>query len=243
MHPVSARTKIVRRGRHLAYLGAGVRGSAVARLRRATRPYVHRAYVDDLIVKTDNFGDVRWLGHPIWQNVLDLWSIQEAIAELRPALLLETGTNRAGSALFYAHLFDLLGNGRIVTVDVERLHDLTHPRVEFLSGSSVEEPVLTRMREQARLADGPVMVILDSDHAESHVAAELEAYAGLVTPGSLLLVQDGVIDVMPRFAHARPGPLPAIEKFLASHPEFQIDAKFDHRFLVTHHPSGWLRRS
>ncbi len=238
MPPVTART-------HLRPVRARARGMvnrAVDQIKRSSRPLVHRQYLDDLVVKSDNFGDVRWLGYPVWQNVLDLWSLQEAIAEIRPRLLLETGTNRGGSALFYAHLFDLLGDGRVITVDVEPLHDLSHPRVEFLIGSAVEERVVTTMREAAHSADGPVMVVLDSDHSETHVAAELRAYADLVTPGSLLLVQDGVIDVLPRFAHARPGPLPAIEKFLASRSDFEVDTRWDHRFLVTHHPSGWLRR-
>jgi cephalosporin hydroxylase len=238
VYRVTARTRLAPVGDRVRW----IRSRAVERLERATRPWVHRRYFDDLVVKSDNFGDVRWLGHPIWQNVLDLWSLQEAIAQIRPKLLLETGTNRGGSALFYAHLFDLLGDGRVVTVDVERFHDLTHPRVQFLLGSSVEERVVETMHEAARSADGPVMVVLDSDHAEAHVTAELRAYAELVTPGSLLLVQDGVIDVLPRFAHVRPGPLPAIEKFLASHSDFEVDRRWDHRFLVTHHPSGWLRR-
>lgn len=201
-----------------------------------------RSFFRSLVQQTDNFGTVTWLGHPIWQNTLDLWLIQEAISEIRPGVLLETGTNRGGSALFYAHLFDLIGRGRVVTVDVERMHDLSHPRIDFLLGSSVSAPVLERMHEAAEQADGPVMVILDSDHTTPHVAAELEAYAPLVTPGSLLLAQDGVIDEHPMFAVARPGPLEAIHRFLPNHPEFEVDHGYNRRFLITHHPDGWLRR-
>jgi cephalosporin hydroxylase len=58
----------------------------------------------------------------VWQNVLDLWTIQEAIFEIKPALLVETGTNRGGSAVFYAHLFELMSHGRVITCDVEKLH-------------------------------------------------------------------------------------------------------------------------
>ena len=76
---------------------------------RTGRRPVARLYQHDLIAKTGNFATTSWLGTPIWQNVLDLWTIQETIAELRPGLLIETGTNRGGSALFYAHLMDLLG--------------------------------------------------------------------------------------------------------------------------------------
>jgi cephalosporin hydroxylase len=216
----------------------------VARVRRALGdelPLPDRCHAE-LIRQTDNFGRTTWLGVPIWQNVLDLWVIQETIAEVRPALLIETGTNRGGSSFFYANLFDLLGRGRVVTVDVARLHDLSHSRVTYLIGDSASTEVTREVGRIAAETGGPVLVILDSDHSEAHVTRELEAYAGFVTPGSYLLVQDGVIDKLPMFAGARPGPLPSIDKFLTAHPEFELDADRCNRFPFTHHPNGWLRR-
>lgn len=195
-----------------------------------------------LIEQTDNFGSVRWLGNPIWQNVLDLWTVQETIYQIQPALLVETGTNRGGSAYFYAQLFDLLGKGQVISVDVERMHELEHPRVQWLIGSSVSDDVTQLVRDAAGKAAGPVVVILDSDHTAAHVEAELERYAPLVTPGSYLLVQDGVIDTLPMMAASRPGPLVAIHRFLARHEEFELDAERSRRFLISHHPDGWLRR-
>ena len=211
--------------------------------KRLVEPIVNRLFLEQLIRHTGNFGKTTWLGYPIWQNTLDLWTIQETLAEVKPALLIECGTNRGGSARFYSHLFDLMGHGEIVSIDVEKLHELQLPRVQFLLGSSVAEENLAIVRERVRRCGGPVMVILDSDHSEGHVASELETYAGFVTPGSYLMVQDGVIDVVGSFHGAgRPGPLPAIKKFLPSHPEFVLDTERCERFLVTHHPMGWLRR-
>jgi cephalosporin hydroxylase len=210
--------------------------------RRYLRRSVARLFFMDLVGATQNFGSVTWLGHPIWQNVLDLWTTQEVLAALKPALLIECGTNRGGAALFYANLFDLLGQGEVVSIDVERMHDRRHPRVTFLIGSSTSPEILAQVRNAVERVRGPVFVILDSDHRQAHVARELEAYAPLVTPGSYLLVQDGVIDTLPVFAHGRPGPLPAIHAFLRTHPEFEVDRAKSERFLVTHHPSGWLRR-
>lgn len=209
---------------------------------RTGRPVVARTFHRDLIVKTGNFEEVRWLGAPIWQNVLDLWTIQEVIADVRPALLVEIGTNRGGSALFYAQLMDLLGSGRVLTIDIERQHDVEHPRIEFVLGSSTDAAVVERARQAAAEADGPVMVILDGDHSRDHVAAELELYGPLVTPGSYLLSQDGVIDRLWLFSETQPGPLPANEDFLRRHPEFEYDAERNERFLITHHPLGWMRR-
>jgi hypothetical protein len=135
--------------------------------------------------------------------------------------------------LFYANLFDLMDHGRLITVDVERLHSLKHPHVEFLVGSSVEPRIVERMHAAVEAADGPVMVILDSDHSVSHVAAELELYAPFVTPGSLLHVQDGIIDELFIMRSDRPGPLPAIKHFLAAHPEFTWDRERSEKFLIT----------
>src|SRR5207249_3537686 len=64
-----------------------------------------------LLLRTNNFGGLTWLGKPIWQSPLDLWTIQETIWTVQPDLLIECGTNRGGSAYFYAQLFDLMGKG------------------------------------------------------------------------------------------------------------------------------------
>jgi cephalosporin hydroxylase len=204
---------------------------------------VARLFHQDLIVRTGNFASTSWLGVPIWQNVLDLWTTQETIAEVRPALLIETGTHRGGSALFYAQLMELLGTGRVITIDIVDKHqDVRHSRVTFLEGSSTDAGIVEEARRAAGEADGPVMVVLDGNHDRDHVARELELYAPLVTPGSFLLSQDGVIDQIWMFRDSRPGPLEANRSFLQRHPEFEYDRERNERFGVTHHPLGWMRR-
>jgi len=211
---------------------------------RLVGPFVTHTFFSALVLRTANFTTVRWLGKPILQNTLDLWTIQETIAELRPALIVETGTNQGGSSYFYAQLFDLMGtDGRVVTIDIAKQHDLSHPRITYLIGDSTSAPVVEQVRGLASACGGPVLVILDSDHSEAHVARELDLYTPLVTPGSWVLVQDGSIDTLGYFRGSRPGPLPAIHAFLARHPEFTIDRVRCDRFLVSHHPDGWLRRA
>ena len=218
------------------------RVKAISAFHRVTGPLVARLYHHNLIVRTGNFAGTSWLGVPIWQNVLDVWTIQETIAEVKPALLIETGTHKGGSALFYAQLMDLMGVGKVVTVDIIDIREQEHDRVRFIHGSSTDPGVVAEVRQEVDRADGPVMVILDGNHARDHVAEELEIYAPMVTPGSYLLSQDGVIDVFRIFDDTQPGPLPANKAFLERHPEFSHDRERNNRFGLTHHPVGWLRR-
>ncbi|WP_009958541.1 CmcI family methyltransferase [Verrucomicrobium spinosum] len=212
-------------------------------LLRVIRKVAARIYYDTLIRKTQTFGDVTWLGRPVWQNVQDLWTLQEVICRIKPSLIIECGTNRGGSSFFFATLFDLMGTeGKIVTVDVEKLHDMSHPRITYLLGSSTSDEIYNQIKAMADGVTGPILVMLDSDHSQKHVAGELERYAPLATVGSYCFVQDGCIDTEFMYRKARPGPLPAIKEYVAAHPEFQVDHALCERFVVTHHPLGWLKR-
>ena len=52
-------------------------------------PFITRTFFSALVLRTANFTTVRWLGKPILQNTLDLWTIQETIFDLKPALIIE----------------------------------------------------------------------------------------------------------------------------------------------------------
>ena len=60
-----------------------------------------------------------WMGTRVMKAPSDLWVYQEIIHEIKPDLVLETGTALGGSALYLANLFDIVGKGRVVTVDLE----------------------------------------------------------------------------------------------------------------------------
>ncbi len=182
-----------------------------------------------------------WLGTKVRKCPTDLWTYQEILSELRPDLLVETGTKYGGSARFFASVMDLLDHGEVVTVDIvgnERRP--AHPRVTYLTGSSTDPAILD---EVARRAGGKatVLVCLDSDHSAEHVAAELRAYARFVTPGSYLVVEDTNVNGHPVSPGWGPGPMEALDAWLPEAPEFEIDPTRE-RYLLTYQPRGWLRR-
>jgi cephalosporin hydroxylase len=196
-----------------------------------------------LIMRTANFERVTWLGKPIWQNVTDAWLLQESIVGGDVDFVVECGTNRGGSAYYMATIFDLLGRGTVLTIDVESLSTIEHPRVEYLIGSSTDPAIVETVRDRIE-ANKPkhVLVMLDSDHSERHVAREMDLYAEFVKVGDYMHVQDGCADQLWIFRHARPGPLRAIEGFLRRDSRFVVDEERSKRYLVGHSPKGWLRR-
>lgn len=218
------------------------------RARRKVRAWwevriVRRVALRALVGRTGNFSDVTWLGRPAWQNIADIWALQEVIVDLDVDVVLECGTNRGGLTYFLATVFDLRDKGTVLTVDVADLMDFTHPRIERFHGSSTDPGVVSRIRSRlAELAPERLLIVLDSDHAEEHVLGELRAYADLVDVGGYVVVQDGVIDELRIFRDSRPGPLGAIRRFLTEDPRFVVDQHRSRRFLFNHSPSGWLRR-
>jgi cephalosporin hydroxylase len=59
---------------------------------------------------------------------LDRWIYQEILFANRPELIVEIGTALGGSALFMAHMLDIIGSGRVVTVDIKRRDAAAPPR-------------------------------------------------------------------------------------------------------------------
>jgi cephalosporin hydroxylase len=224
------------------------RGRPTALVRRLAAPIwyskvVRRSALTGLIWRTGNFTGTTWLGHPIWQNPLDAWGLQEAMVGDGVDLVIECGTNRGGSAFYMASIMDLLGRGHVITIDIEKLTDLEHHRIEFIVGSSTDSATVDAVKRRIDdLKPDKIMVLLDSDHAGPHVLRELELYAPLVPVGGYVYVQDGCIDELGYMRPERPGPLWATRQFVASDNRFEIDEARSTRYLYSHSPSGWLRR-
>jgi cephalosporin hydroxylase len=186
------------------------------------------------------FLNTHWLGVRLIKCPLDLWVYQELLFELRPDLIVETGTGLGGSALYLASICDLIDSGRVLTIDVWEPPGPRpeHRRITYLSGSSVAPETVTRVREEIG-AEDRVMVVLDSAHEMEHVLAELRAYAPLVSEGSYLVVED--TNTNASRPEATLGPLEAVHAFLSEDDRFEVD-RSQEKFFMTFNPGGYLKR-
>lgn len=216
---------------------------------KQSRLWMHRAFENKYMY---NF---TWMGRPIIQSPIDMVAMQELIWAVRPQVIIETGVAHGGSLVFYASLLELLGEGEVVGVDIDiRAHNRKaleeHPmskRLCLIEGSSIDPEVVDQVR--ARLAGKQrVMVVLDSNHSEQHVLAELDAYAKFVTKDSYLVVFDSIVEDLPKgFFTDRPwdvgnNPKTAVRKWLPENPDFMVDSEFERKLLLTVCSEGFLKR-
>jgi cephalosporin hydroxylase len=202
-----------------------------------------------------------WLGRPIIQLPEDMIRAQEVVFQVRPDVIIETGVAHGGSLIYNASLLKAMGiEGRIIGVDIEiRPHNRTAieehflaPYITLIEGSSTAPEIVEQVRSMVK-PDDKVLIFLDSNHSYEHVAAELEAYHELVTPGSYIVATDGSMRLLhdvPRGAAewATDNPANAAEDFAAAHPEFALEQPawiFNESRLsenITHWVSAWLKR-
>jgi cephalosporin hydroxylase len=206
--------------------------------RLATRPICtefHRLYYGTRVWRTTT-----WLGIPIQKAPTDLWAYQEIVHRVRPGVIVETGTLHGGSAHYLAGMCQLVGRGRVVSVDIAAEARPPHPLVTYIDGSSTAPEVFERVRQQVE-GEAPVLVILDSDHSRSHVLEEMRLYGDLVTPGGYLIVEDTNVNGHPVNVAHGPGPMEAVDEFLARDSRFRVD-DWPERMLLTFNPRGYLLR-
>ena len=182
-----------------------------------------------------------WMGYQTGKLPSDLWVYQEMLYSIRPDLIIECGTHHGGSALFLANMLEMLGSGRVITIDLyPRDGRPEHELITYLSGSSTDKKIFNLITEQISPNDR-VLVILDSDHTMDHVQAELELYKSLITVGSYLVVEDTFLGGHPSHENFGPGPMKAVKQFLNSNSNFVIDKSLE-KFLFTLNRNGFLKR-
>ncbi len=183
-----------------------------------------------------------WAGIKTAKNPMDMWVYQEIIHNLQVDLVIETGTYFGGSALYFAHIFDIIGAGKVVSVDLQIPKDLPqHPRIEYIEGSSVDRSVLKQI-ESIHKAASSTMVILDSDHRKNHKLMELSLYSKFVSPNSYMIAEDSCFDFYPAWPEFGEGPAHAVKEFMENNANFTIDRNME-KHLITFSPKAFLKKT
>lgn len=197
--------------------------------------------------------EVDWFGVPIIQTPQDMILMQELIFKLKPDFIIDVGIAHGGSSIFYSSLFELLGKGKVIGVDIDiRKHNRdvieAHPlfkRIELVEGSSVSPEIINKIREKIP-AGSKVLVCLDSNHTKDHVLKELNLYEKFVGEGSYMVVFDTFTSKMAELgacdkSYINNGPREAITEFLKQNPDFEIDKEYN-KLFISYSKDGYLKR-
>ena len=202
-----------------------------------------------LFHELDVWDNMWFQGIKIIKNPCDLWMMQQIMHEIKPDFVVETGTMRGGSALYWAHTLSGLGleNSKVLTVDVtdeaqeaaERT--LWKKHVQFFHGSSTDPAIVEQISQIVK--GKTVLVVLDSDHTMKHVREELRLFSPLVSAGSYIVVEDTHYDSVPTHPERGPGPMAAVNAFLRDGGSALFEQDVTREAMVmTFNPGGWLRR-
>lgn len=182
----------------------------------------------------------------------DIARYQVIVDRVKPDVIVEMGAFSGKCALHFART----ARCRVVTVDVTPcidpetrtawdglpIHLIVGNTIDLVTVQAVGDFIEDATEELGRPAR--VMVSLDSDHSAAHVAEEIRLYGPMVTSGSYMVVEDGLLRWMPfeERRHYVGDPLDAIEALLALDDRWEVDVELENMFPATQHPSGWLRR-
>ncbi len=196
-----------------------------------------------------------WLGRPIIQYPQDMIAVQEIIWQTQPDLLIETGIAHGGSLIFYASIFEMIGKGKVLGVDIDirehnRVEIEAHPmskRIQMIQGSSTSQEIFQIVKNEVD-AFKTVMVCLDSNHTHQHVIDELRLYAPLVSKGNYCVVFDTHVEDMGTemdWSHrwgVGDNPKTAVHQYLSENDLFEIDPMYFNKSLISVCPDGFLKR-
>ena len=177
-----------------------------------------------------------WMGRPVIQLPEDMIRIQEVIWRLRPDVIVETGVAHGGSLIFYASLFEAMGHGRVIGVDVDireqnRTAIEAHPlaaRITLVEGSSAAAWHARGGTAQHRPGRRRVMVMLDS-RPQQRACRRRNSISTRrwFRAGSYIVACEGIMAELAGAPRTAPdwtwnNPVAAVDAFLARNPDFVL---------------------
>lgn len=208
------------------------------------------------------------MGVPFLQNPNDAITIAEILSDQDVDLVIETGSYRGGSALFFASVMyqyryvpnqNTVRPFKIITIDItpdakqfiERYPHLANYITFLQDGSASEKTKSFVNRTFMEMKPKNVFISLDGDHTARPVYDEAVYYQHfLPNIGNYILFQDTRVSVkwspeycsISTFDGPCNGPLEAVHWFLKNEGRDRFAIDREKEYLFTTNKNGWLKR-
>ncbi|MCC7393465.1 MAG: hypothetical protein IT553_01285 [Sphingomonadaceae bacterium] len=182
-------------------------------------------------------------GIAMLKNPYDLALYTRLIGQLRPATVIEVGSHRGGSAIWFADQMRCHAiAGAVHSIDIARVDDVSDPMVTFHGCDACQ---LGPLYDRLATLPHPWLVVEDADHMATTTRAVMDFFHPLLHIGDWLVVEDGILTAMGVAADYGGGPLQAIDGFLGEYgAQYHLRRDYCDWFgrNVTWNVDGWLER-
>ena len=164
---------------------------------------------------------------PTLKNPFDMALYPLLIWQVKPRTIIEIGSYCGGSALWLGDILSSFGlDAHIYSVDVNRVTNLSHPKVTYLRGNGRELEAILPPFFLSRLPR-PLLVIEDADHQYETTIKVLEFFHSHLLPGEYIIIEDVNVSDMGGDVLYNGGPKRAVREFLSKYPDrYKIDRSY-----------------
>jgi len=168
----------------------------------------------------------------------DMFIYPDIIYRAKPEVVVEIGTQRGGSAIFFSDLLAPLG-GKVVTVDVnppgeEMLLRFEGKNIAFIKGDINNPETIHNILRYCN--EKNCLVIDDGSHSKNDIYTAFQSLNHLIPAGGFYVVEDGMtnailLDILPGKQDLQPNK--AIAQILQDYPNFELFRDYDEYIFST----------
>ena len=178
------------------------------------------------------------------KNPFDLALYALLIGRVQPRTIVEVGSGKGGSALWFADQMRAYGlPPNVVSVDIQPVVDVAEEGVRFLAGDIHNLPA-SDLPAILAVCPRPLMIIEDGPHTFESCLESLQFFDGHLRSGEFIVVEDGILRDL-GLKSLDNGPNRAIAEFMdANADKYVVDRTYCDFFghNATWNTNGYLRR-
>lgn len=180
-----------------------------------------------------------WGNRELTKFPFDFLLYKTILEAVRPDFVIEIGTQRGGSAIFFSELLQPWG-GQVITIDIvgpPNISELSRSNIIFIQGDATLPAVAEQVKHL--VTSKSCLIIDDGSHEHRDVLAATRLYASLIPSNSYYIIEDGFVNRL--LIGSTSDALSAVDQFLDENPKFRRDNTFD-RFVLFSAFQAVLRR-
>ena len=198
-----------------------------------------------------------WLGIPTIQFPSDLIVLQELIFKEKPKIIIETGIAHGGTLIFYASILKLIHdkNFKIFGLDIKikrkNKQNIKKNKlskfIKLIEKSSTDKKISSILKNE--INNKKTLIVLDSNHTNDHVLAELNLYSKLIKKNDFIVVMDTATEFVNK-KHINKNrdfkkgnsPYTAVMNFMKKNKKFKIIKEYEAKSFLTGCFDGFLKK-